>query len=143
MAVPDFQAMMLPALRLAAREEINAKAIVRAVADQFKLTDEDLTELLPGGSQTRATNRGAWAIVYLQRAGLIQRVRRGVDTITDRGSDFLSKNPAKIGIADLQQFAEFRRFRSGSQHENEDDRGSLAATSNPAPAFKGTPLAGC
>ena len=60
--------------------------------------------------------------------------RRGVYTITDRGSEFLSKNPAKIGIADLQQFEEFRRFRSGSQNENEDDRGSSAGSGNSAPA---------
>ncbi len=142
MAVPDFQTMMLPALRLASREEVNSKAIVRAVAEQFKLTDEDLTELLPGGSQTRATNRAAWAIVYLQRAGLIQRVRRGVYTITDRGSDFLAKNPAKIGTADLRQFSEFRRFRSESQQENEDDGGGSPVIGNAAPAFKGTPLEG-
>jgi restriction system protein len=136
-AVPDFQSMMLPALRLASRGEINSKAIVLAVAQEFKLSDEDLTELLPGGSQTRATNRAAWAIVYLQRAALIERVKRGVYTITNRGREFLEKNPVKIGIADLRQFQEFRGFLSKSEDDHDGP-----SVSNEAPTSKRTPLEG-
>jgi len=123
MAVPHFSQMILPALRLAAREEIDTEAVVRAVAQEFNLTDEDVNELLTKGKSkqtraTRATNMASWAIVHLQEEKLIQRIRVGPNayTITDRGRDFLAKNPANFGIAESQ----------------DDDHGNLQRGAEPA-----------
>jgi restriction endonuclease Mrr len=64
MAVPDFQSLMLPLLRLAADGRVHSLAEARdALATQFKLSDTDLQELLlPSGRQQKFANRVAWAV---------------------------------------------------------------------------------
>ena len=65
MAVPDFQSMMLPFLRFTADGEEHRMADLREkLAKEFRLTSEDVKELLPSGKQSRFGNRVAWAKVY-------------------------------------------------------------------------------
>lgn len=56
--IPDYQSMMLPVLKRAAEDEINNKAGVEAVASNFSLTTEQLSELLPSGLQTQTALAG-------------------------------------------------------------------------------------
>jgi len=82
-AVPDFQTLTLPVLREFADGAQHASKAVRArVAVTLQLSDAEVTEFLPSGRQTRLANRVAWAIVYMQRGGLLESVRRGVYRIT-------------------------------------------------------------
>jgi restriction system protein len=81
------------------------------LADQFRLTPEELVELLPSGRQRKFDNRAAWATTYLVQAGLLERPRRGVTKITSRGLEILRQHPQRIDISVLAQFDEFRRFR--------------------------------
>jgi len=76
-AVPDFQTLMLPTLRLTAAGPIRTGDLVVQLADAFGLSAEDREEMLPGGRQRRMANRCHWAVAYLGKAGLISRVRRG------------------------------------------------------------------
>ena len=102
--------MMLPALRLASREEINSKTVAKAVAEEFGLTDDDLTKLnSPRSSLTKVRNNAQFAIVHLRSAGLIALVRPEAYAITERGRDFLAKNPSKISVSDLREFKESRK----------------------------------
>ena len=74
MAIPDFQSIMLPMLKLASDGAERSSAELREqLADQFDLSDEERSELLPSGRQAVFANRVAWASVYLQKAGLLQR----------------------------------------------------------------------
>ena len=69
MAVPDFQSLMLPLLRLATDGQSRSLAEAReTLATQFGLTQADRDELLPSGSQSKFSNRVAWAKSYLQQA---------------------------------------------------------------------------
>ena len=53
MSVPDFQTLMLPALKaLATGEEIRIAEVRKRVAAAVGLTAEDIQELLPSGRQT-------------------------------------------------------------------------------------------
>jgi restriction system protein len=89
-------------------------ADVRALlAEQFRLTPEELVEVLPSGRQRKFDNRAAWATTYLVQAGLLERPRRGVSRITARGLEVLRQHPQRIDISVLAQFDEFRRFRQG------------------------------
>jgi restriction system protein len=76
--VPDFQSMMLPILKRAAKGEINTKAAVETIANDFQLGPDDLAKLLSSGTATVASNRASWAMIYMERAGLLRRERRGV-----------------------------------------------------------------
>lgn len=112
MAIPDFQTIMLPLLRLCS--DGKAVAVVerrKQLADHFKLTKEELAEPLPSGTQPVFSNRVAWASVYLFRSGLLTRPRRGHYEITDLGRDVLKKAPKRIDIKFLLQFPGLREFR--------------------------------
>ncbi len=79
MPVPDYQSLMLPALEAFAdgREQPISRARKRIAAAKG-LSAEDVREMLPRGRQTVFVNRVSWAVTYMARAGLLERVRRGV-----------------------------------------------------------------
>src|SRR5215469_8847594 len=91
MAIPDFQACMLPLVRLAADgAEHMLKDVLPALSDGFGLTEAERNELLPSGQDKVFRNRVAWANTYLKKAGLLQSPRRGYFSITERGKDMLA-----------------------------------------------------
>lgn len=111
MAIPDFQTLMLPVLKLAADGEVSIKDGVGDIARQFSLTDDERTKLLPSGRQAVLVNRIAWAKAYLSKAGLIESTRRGAYQLTDEGRRVLASGLTKINIEFLRQFESFRAFR--------------------------------
>jgi restriction system protein len=124
MAIPDFQSLMLPVLRLASDgQEVRFRDAVDKLADDFRLTDEDRATLLPSGTQPLFTNRVGWARTYLKQAGLIQSTRRGFFRITEEGRALLSNNPVSIDSKTLEQFPSFRHFRE-RKRDKVDDQGS-------------------
>jgi restriction system protein len=113
MGVPDFQALMLPLLRIAADGREHSLAEARDVlAADFKLSEADLQELLPSGRQPKFANRVAWAKSYLQQAGLLLSPRRGHFQISDRGRAVLKTPPPRLDIKFLEQYPEFVEFRT-------------------------------
>lgn len=121
MAIPDFQSLMLPLLQLAADGKEHALADARRpLANQFSLTEEERKELLPSGKQSRFNNRVAWAKVYLERAGLLEKTRRAHFRISQRGRDILKDPPERIDIGFLSQFPEFNDFRERSTPAGDD-----------------------
>jgi restriction system protein len=112
-AVPDFQFLMLPLLKLATDGQPHSLAEAReALAIQFELTPADRDEPLPSGSQSKFANRVAWAKSYLQQAGLLASPKRGHFQILPRGEKVLMSPPAKIDIKFLEQYPEFIEFRT-------------------------------
>lgn len=111
MPVPDFQSLMLPVLRATAHGEIDSAELRNRVANDVGLSVADLAEMLPSGRQTTFANRVAWANVFLQRARLIERARRGIYRITENGKKVLSNEPARIDIRFLEQFPVFVEWR--------------------------------
>ena len=113
MAVPDFQSLMLPLLRVAGDGNEHSLAEARdALATEFKLTTTEQDELLPSGRQSRFGNRVAWAKSYLQQACLVHSPRRGHFQVSDRGRDVLKSPPSRIDIKFLERYPEFAEFRS-------------------------------
>ena len=97
MAIPDYQAIMLPLLKLASDGKEHSIEEARGkMASIFSLTDEEKKALLPSGRQTVFSNRVAWAKVYLHHAGILNSPRRGYFQISERGREVLSE---KIGRA--------------------------------------------
>ncbi len=116
MPIPEFQAFMLPVLRLAQDNQEHSLADAREVlAQQLNLTSEERNELLPSGRQRRFDNRVAWAKVYLEQAGLIESPRRAHFVITQRGQKLLAEHPPRIDISLLERYEEFQEFRTTSR----------------------------
>lgn len=131
MAIPNFQAFMLPVLMLLGEnQELSHNEICSRLADQMNISEEDRTLLLPSGQQTFLSNRIGWARSYLKKAGLIAAPRRGYSAITDRGRDVLKHLPGQIDIAFLMHFPEFRQFKEGA---TETDAGSIAVDEEKTP----------
>ena len=111
MPIPNYQALLFPVLRLAAAGgEHKFSATVEQLADEFKLTASERSELLTSGVQTVFSNRVGWARTYLKQAGLLTSPRRGYFAITQRGLAFFKTHSAAISIQSLQQFSEFKAF---------------------------------
>src|SRR5215210_665081 len=121
MAILDYQRVMLPLLRYAADEqEHSVREAIEALADQFRLTDEERKDLLPSGGQATFDNRVGWARTYMKKAGLRETPRRSYFRITDRGLQALKKNPEQINNGFLQQYPEFRVFKTRSNTKAAD-----------------------
>ena len=111
---------MLPLLRFSSDGSEHMLASARTpLADQFGLTDDERVELLPSGQQARFNNRVAWAKVYLERAGLFEKTRRGYFRITPRGLEVLATPPDRIDISYLRRFSEFDKFQT--KHKDTTD----------------------
>jgi len=113
MPVPDNQSVMLPLLSYAASKdnEISTSDSVDALAKQLHLSERDLKEMLPSGTQQTFDNRVGWAATYMKKAGLLEPTRRGFYKITARGKELLAKKPTKIDVKLLKQFKEFQDFQ--------------------------------
>ena len=135
MAIPDYETLMLPLLRIAAGangQEVPLVAAVEKLANEFKLTEEDRRELLPSGGTFKFSSRVSWARTYLQKAGLLESTRRGHFRITDRGRSVLSKNPSRIDGDLLSQFEEFREFQ-GKKKDRKAERAEITASPSETP----------
>lgn len=102
---------MLPVLRLVEDHEKHPLAEIREkIAEELKLSDEELAARQASGSQTLFANRIAWAVQYLKSAALIEAVSRGVYKLTDRGVSILNAKPTEITLKMLRQYPEFLEF---------------------------------
>jgi restriction system protein len=116
MPIPDFQTLMLPILKLATDKEWCVSDTVERLANDYHLSPEERTFLLPSGRQTTFSNRVAWAKSYLVKAGLIEpTTKRAHFCITEQDRSVLANPPERITIRYLGQFAEFKKFREPSE----------------------------
>jgi restriction system protein len=114
MAVPDFQSLMLPVLRAAADGEIAAADLRNRVAEELQLTDADLAEMLPSGGQTTFANRTAWANVFMQRAGVLEKAGRGIYRITADGEKVLAERQERVDMRFLERYPAYVEWRQRS-----------------------------
>jgi restriction system protein len=113
LAIPDYQSLMLPLLRLVADgKDWHISDYTDGLADQFLLTEDERNEMLPSGNQTTIRNRAGWARTYLAKAGLVESVARGTIRITPRGLEVLNSNPEFIDNHFLARFEGFQEFRA-------------------------------
>jgi restriction system protein len=136
-AVPDFQSLMLPLLKVAADGQPHSLAEAREVlASAFNLTQAERDELLPSGNQSKFSNRVAWAKSYLQQAGLFLSPKRGQFQVTDRGATVLKNPPSRIDIKFLEQYPEFVEFRTPKSEDEHLPTPPPGDTETPEEAFE-------
>ena len=133
MPVPDYQSLMLPLLtRLDDGEEHALKELREEISADLNLTDADRAELLPSGKQAIFDNRLGWAKTYLDKAGLLRSVRRGIYQVTERGKQVLNKRPETLSNIVLAQFPEFVAFETGTGESPVADSTRLEPTKSSA-----------
>jgi restriction system protein len=121
MTLPDFQSIMLPLLRFLSdgKEHSNQEA-VEALVDEFGLTEEDLAEMLPSGTQPMFVNRFGWAKSHMKMAGLVEAPHRAHVKITDRGTALLQTQPDVVSMKTMMAYPEYVDFRNRKRPDRKD-----------------------
>lgn len=110
MTIPDYQTIMLPLLKyLSDQKEHSMKDVVAALAKEFKLSEDDLSELLPSGRTPLFYNRVGWSRLHLKKAGLVEDPDRGLVKITHQGLEALSQNPEQIDKKFLMEYPSYKK----------------------------------
>ncbi len=120
MPIPDYQALMLPLLTLAANGETRVPDVEQQIADEFSLTASERDQLLPSGRQKVLHNRIHWAKFYLTKAGLIDVPRRGRFVASVEGKALLASKPDKITVELLHKYPGFVEFYRGNTATSDD-----------------------
>jgi restriction system protein len=136
MPIPDYQTLMLPVLQLASDlQEHKFSDSVQSLAVEFNLSDDEINELLPSGSQAVFNNRVGWARSYLKQAGLLASPKRGYFKVTEQGLKLLAEKPEKINISLLDRYPEFQEFknRKKDQSKTTDSNDHIEIVTNETP----------
>jgi len=107
MPIPTYNQLLRPLLELADKTEISRRSAAEEMTKRFRLSAEEAAQRLPSGEATTIRNRTGWAMTYLTKAGLIEKVVRGTYRLTDRGREFLAKYPQEITVSDLETIPGF------------------------------------
>jgi len=134
MAVPDFQSFFKPLLELTGDgEEHSVREAREVIAKNMNLSEADLSELLPSGTQTKFDNRVAWAKSYFVQAKVLESTRRAYFRITDRGRELLAKGHHRIDVRVLDQYPEFVEFHSVNRDTDSQALPEVAPTPTETP----------
>lgn len=90
------------------------------IINYFRLTEGEISALVPSGTQTYLSNRIGWARTYLKKAGLIDSPARAVFQITAEGMKVVQDNPDVIDLKYLLRYDSFREF-VGKTEENKQN----------------------
>ena len=134
MSMPNFQQLMLPMLHRLCdrRDDVPVSLLEDEVAKLLRLSNEDLSRVLPSGQQSVFSNRLNWARSYLTKAGLVETPRRGYYRATDRARALVSENLREIDVGVLSRFPEFVAWRAGQKADGASaELGELDAKSSP------------
>lgn len=86
MPIPDYETLMGPLLRIAEANKGKAVSLPHAIeqlAGQFKLTEEEKSELLPSGGTFKISSHVSWARTYLQKVSFISDFIRSYDSLAE------------------------------------------------------------
>lgn len=140
MQIPTYQELFHPVLKLASEQEITRKIATTKMADYLNLSEEERKKRLPSGGATYIRNRTGWAMTYLTKGGLIEKVAKNTYKATDKGIQFLEDYPNGFRLADLRQIEgwqeawdEGRRRRAAIRGEREGGSPNLDPKSDSTP----------
>jgi len=93
------------------------------IAADLELTPEDVAQKFPRSGETVFANRTAWGATYLNKAGALERIKRGVVKITERGRELLALNLPRLTIQNLSKYPEFVAYYKGTQDGDDEEQG--------------------
>lgn len=112
MPLPKYNELYIPLLTAIQDGNVyTMKEIKEKVSQAMSLTEEELSERLPSGTQTVYDNRIGWAKTYLKKAGLVESPQRANVVITPEGKRMLESGIPVTNELLLKQSPEFARFQ--------------------------------
>lgn len=129
MTVPKYDWWYLPLLKLLDDGQTRRMSdVYEVLASEANLSDTDLAEMLPSGTDHTYRNRIAWARTFLKKAGLVESPKWGYVRITDRGRAALKERSDGIDDKWLMRYPEFAEWARPSKPASSADAGSLGST---------------
>jgi len=114
MPIPRHDEIRLPILNfLKNGDQVRIRDFVEPMAKYFKLSEEEKAQKYASGQNDKFANRVFWAISYLNMSGLIDKPKRGIYQINEKGLKFL-KTPEKLDSYIKKELAK----RKGKQSDN-------------------------
>lgn len=107
MPVPTFDKMLRPLLELSVAGDIRRRTAPEEMSQYFHLTDKERSERIPSGKSTVVGNRTGWAMTFLTKGNLIEKVAPKTYRATSFGKTFLSTHPSTIAVKDLRGLPEW------------------------------------
>jgi hypothetical protein len=108
--IPNINSLYRPVLECAAKGDVQFSDVLDQLADKFKLTDQELNEMLGEHSeQTRFATHVEWAQFLLEKLGLVTRTENGHIVITDLGKAALADESATMNKDSLVRWRESMR----------------------------------
>ena len=84
----------------------------------LNLSDEQLSEVLPSGTQSVFCNRIGWAKTYLKKAGLIESSKKGCYSISAEGLSLLHSGVTITDTLLAQRYPSFAAFKYGERKKS-------------------------
>lgn len=101
------------------------------MSDVFCLTQEERAAKLNERNQTVIYNRTGWAKFYLEKAGLLKTISRGVYAITDSGRDLLKTYDGVINLEHLLTIPQFNEFYKSKSKKNDNKTSGANGANRP------------
>lgn len=96
MAIPKHDEIRVPAMELLLRNsEMKLRDFIEPLSKYFKLSEEEINEIYPSGNGHIFYDRISWALSYLNMGGLLDKPKRGIYKINQKGIDLL-KTPENV-----------------------------------------------
>jgi restriction system protein len=108
-------------LAVAASQDITRKAMTDAMAEHFQLSAAQREETIPSGKASYVRNRVGWAMTFLTKGALIEKVAPRVYRITERGRDFLAAHPNDIPLRDLRVLPGWQEAWGGTDEDQQPE----------------------
>jgi restriction system protein len=135
MPIPTFDQMLHPILELSTREPVTRRAATEAMIRHFALTTEETEQRIPSGASTVVGNRAGWAMTFLTKAGLIEKVAPKTYRATKNAEPFLKAHQQSITVPDLQALKGFEEaWEAGRARRRENAKKDEADKPTPADA---------
>lgn len=128
MAVPKYNEMYLDYLQSLADGQPRSNREIRDIVSQKRrLTSADLAETIPSGRVGLFMDRLSWTGLFLMKAGLIDRVKRGVYVITSEGKKVLQENPSGFDNDLLRTYPSFQAWDTASKGASGESGAGVSA----------------
>lgn len=136
MSVPTFDQLLRPILELATKIGVNRHIATAEMIKAFKLTEAEQKEAISSG-EPKIRNRAGWAMSYLNKVGLINKVEKFTYHATQKGNDYLKKHKGPITLHDLKLIEGWKEALEASKKKKE--AATESATDTPPEQTNATP----
>lgn len=134
MLIPTYEQMLRPILELASKQNITRISATAAMIDHFQMSDEAREARVPSGKSTYVRNRAGWAMTFLTKGRLIEKVAPRTYRSTPAGREFLAAHPT-IRERDLRSLPGWKEAWGGSKTDETDEGGGGGGGMTPLEAL--------